>query len=956
MRFGILGATEIWPGAGRPPITVGGPRVRAFLALLLLSPGRLVTTEHLIDGVYGDDPPNGAGNAVQSQIARLRRMIGDDGLIRSRSGGYLIEADPGDIDAHRFESLAAEGRRALAEGDHRRAAGMLDEALALWRGPALADIGSAPFAAAQVTRLEESRLAATEDRMEAGLALGEHRDLVPRLEQLVAAHPVRERLRAQLMRALAASGRQADALESYADIRRTLADELGADPSPELSEAHLTVLRGEPAPRTGGRVGLPAHLTDLVGRADDVERVARLLEGHRLVTLSGPGGMGKTRLAAEAATREPGDVCFVELAAHSTVLPAILDALDLRESGLRAQEPTPDPFQRLVAALTGRPVLLVLDNCEHLVDDAAAVAQRLLGRCPALRILTTSREVLAVTGEVVFPVRPLSRVAATRLFVERATAVRPSFVEDGPALERICDLLDRLPLAIELAAARLRTLPLAEIEARLDDRFALLSRGSRTAQARHRTLRDVVEWSWNLLEDVEQVTARRLAVFAGGATREAAERVCGANAAEALSSLVDKSLVAFDGERYSMLATIRAYCSDGSAEAGQAHLDYFLHLAETAEPWSRRAEQVDWLARLSSDLTNLNAALRWAMDSGDLATAVRMVAALSPYWMLSGRRGEAGRAAAELLDLISARSDHDVVEGLEEEYVLCVLDAAAVGSAPDAHVTRARTVMAGRTASRPFLTFLWGSFSGIADGPADLRGAKDPWTLSLLHFGIGLRSWWVDSDRAEAEREFTLALRGFRALGERWGMATTLAELALLAEQRGDTAASAAMTDEALDLAGQLGATEDMANLLCRRGDAVLAGDRLAEASEHYERAAVLGRRAGSPGSLAMAQHGLARVARARGDAAQARRLCHEALASCPDGWVTVEETRARIHVTLGEIARSEGNLGEARSWLRRALGSQNLEITSAAAAVLETIADPPGRAVQARDSRPSTM
>jgi DNA-binding SARP family transcriptional activator len=433
MRFGILGPTQVWHADGRE-VTVGGRRLRALLALLLLDAGKVVTAERLIDGLYGGNPPGDAANALQSQVSRPRQLLRDQdrpgGPVESHPAGYRLAVQPDEVDARRFERLAAQGRRALAAGEAPRAAALLREALGLWRGPALADLEGLPFAQAQAVRLEELRVGAVEDRVEAELTLGGQPTLVAELEQLVAAYPLRERLRGQLMRALYAAGRQAEALAAFEEARRTLAEELGADPSAELAAVHLAVLRADPA--LAGPAGreaaaglgrqaaprrLPAQLTSFVGRAEEVGRVGKLLGEARLVTLTGPGGAGKTRLAIEAAGREPDEVCFVDLAPlgrGADVAPATLAALGLRDAGLLAPRapdgggPPPDVTWRLVAALADRRMLLLLDNCEHVVEAAARLSHRLLEACPTLRILATSREALGITGEALWPVPPLA--------------------------------------------------------------------------------------------------------------------------------------------------------------------------------------------------------------------------------------------------------------------------------------------------------------------------------------------------------------------------------------------------------------------------------------------------------------------------------------------------------------------------------------------------------------------
>jgi DNA-binding SARP family transcriptional activator len=419
MRFGILGPLDVRAHDGSP-LDPGGPRPRALLTALLLDAGRTVSAERLIDSLYGEDPPANAANALQSQVSRLRKRLGLE--IEAGPAGYRLVVDPDTVDLHRFERLAREGRQALAAGDHARAAAFLHEGLGLWRGPAPGDL----------PRLDELRFGAVQDRIEADLGLDDVAGLVAEVRELIAAYPLGERLYGLLMRALHATGRPAEALRVFEEARRVLADELGADPSPELSALHLELLREQGQEPVRQR-GVPAQLTRFVGRTDELARIDALLAGARLVTLTGPGGAGKTRLAVEAG-RTHEDVCYVELAplADGAGVPyAILTALGVRE-GLRGPQGE-DATERLAAALENRELLLVLDNCEHLIEGAARVAGLLLGTCPGLRILATSREALGITGEVLCPVPPLAPGPAAQLFRDRAAAVRPDFAADGHA-------------------------------------------------------------------------------------------------------------------------------------------------------------------------------------------------------------------------------------------------------------------------------------------------------------------------------------------------------------------------------------------------------------------------------------------------------------------------------------------------------------------------------------------
>ena len=655
----MLGSFEVRTDDGALA-DVPGARLRGLLIAFALEAGRVVPKATLVDWIWGEHPPADATNALHRLVSRLRKAL-PEGSLEGQTDGYRLAVEPDAVDAVRFERLVGQARD---DADPQRIR-LLREALGLWRGAAMQDIGlqdSAAFDAA-VTRLERLRLTAMEDRFDAELGLGHGAELVTELTDLVAAHPVRERLVAALMRALVAAGRGSEALLVFQRTREALADTLGADPSAELSALHVALLRGDLGrPEPERKTNLRAELTSFIGRDADVATVGELVAGHRLTTLIGPGGSGKTRLATEAARRLlddlPDGAWLVEFAAigvDGDVAQATLAGLGLRDALLGGATHA-EPTERLIAALREREALLILDNCEHVIESAAAFAHRLLGECRRLRILATSREPLGITGEALWLVEPLAvpeqeadpgeieSSPAVRLLRDRAGAVRRGPAIDAHGLStmvRVCRALDGMPLAIELAAARLRTMSLDQLASGLDDRFRLLTGGSRTALPRHKTLRAVVDWSWALLTDAERIVLRRLSVFSGGAGLEAAERV-GAGAGvepervlELLTALAEKSLLLVEGDsapRYRMLGTIKEYAGHRLAEAGesdlarQAHLGYFTELTETAEPHLRRAEQLEWLATLGVEHDNIGSAMRGALAAGEAHAAMRLAA------------------------------------------------------------------------------------------------------------------------------------------------------------------------------------------------------------------------------------------------------------------------------------------------------------------------------------------
>ncbi|MVU81434.1 hypothetical protein GPX89_29855 [Nocardia sp. ET3-3] len=550
---------------------VGGPRVRMLLALLAVQPGRVISCDALICGIWGDVLPADPANALQTLVKRVRALLPPDTAVESAAGGYRLRIDADDIDIHRFVRLAEDGMAQFEARAAERAAELLAAALELWRGEAFADLPENPDLYWHADRLNQLRLDVVEARAEVYLSLGRGRDLVESLARELRDEPLRESLAVKLIQVLVATGQTTRAREVFDATRALLRDELGVPPSPELVAAMDRIDSGaaEFTP------ALPVRLTSLIGREPELERLGATLGATRLLTLTGPGGVGKTSLALEAATRLAArwrDGCrLIELAAIADARTA--GEVILAELGMHADPESAHvcPIHR-PAVVGHKELLLILDNCEHVLDTAGLVAE-LLHRCPNLTVLATSREPLGIHGETLFPVAPLAAPAlgsapaealgspAVHLFLDRARAVRSGFTVTGDNCETIaaiCRRLDGIPLALELAAARIHTLTPAQILARLDDRFRLLS-GNRAAAARHRSLYTAIEWSWESLGDPERRMAQRLWLFPEGATLEALEDVGGGDAAGPLSRLVDKSLVEFDGRRYRMLETIQAF-------------------------------------------------------------------------------------------------------------------------------------------------------------------------------------------------------------------------------------------------------------------------------------------------------------------------------------------------------------------------------------------------------------
>ncbi|MFK4146659.1 BTAD domain-containing putative transcriptional regulator [Streptomyces sp. NPDC004065] len=1074
VRYRILGTTQALRPDGTA-VPVGGARLRALLTVLALRPGRTVPVRVLVDEVWGADPPADATGALQALVGRLRRALGAE-AVGSAEGGYRLTAAADDVDLHRFERLAGEGLRALGDGDAAKAAAVLDDALALWHGPALADL---PDRTAEAARWETRHRDVRRARLAAALALGHAEQCLPELTALCDTHPLDEPLQALRLRALRDTGRTAEALAAYEDVRCLLADRLGSDPGPELRALHGELLRpdatdgtgwprepghplgqgeprgpreprgrgrqdapgsgtrqegggggvtpdahagagtaadagtaagagaaadpaagvpagsrvpqvpagagaagarqGEPggrtpvpsapglpapaagtsdavipdtpAPDTGtphaehpgssvpapsrtagtpdgtprtedrtppdrtppdrtppdrtppGRNGRPAgnlraRLTSFVGREADIAEIRADLGGARLVTLLGPGGAGKTRLSQEAAdVVRPAmrdGVWLAELAPlddPQAVPEAVLTAVGARETvlyGAGAEELRAavadrhdDPVERLVEHCARRRMLILLDNCEHVVEAAARLAEELLARCPQVTVLATSREPLGVPGEVLRPVEPLPDPVALRLFAERGAAVRPGFRVDADedtqaACAEICRRLDGLPLAIELAAARLRMLTPRQIADRLDDRFRLLTSGSRTVLPRQQTLRAVVDWSWDLLDEDERHVLRRLSVFAGGCDLAAAEAVCGPAAFDALGSLVDKSLVVAapapdGGMRYRLLETVAEYAGErldevgGRTEAERAHLTYYRELARRTDPLLRGRGQAAAVARLESEYENLRTALRHAVALGDEQEALCLVLSLSWYWQLRDLRIEARNLCREVMalgpdpfaepvrpaapvwerctDLAPPLTGELLAEarrGLHLAHLACMETEMDTWQTPEAQaklraITQVYEPGMPQTCRPPGM--LWFFAVLLTEGMDRMRAIIDAcvetsrgtpgfeWELAVtLQMRANILANRSES-AGDATRDAQEALEIFQRLGDDWGAAEALSARGESRERRGEYAAAAADFRSAIEHAERLGARNQASVLGVRLGAVLMETD-----------------------------------------------------------------------------------------------------------------------------------
>jgi len=871
----LMGSLEAIGDDGAP-IVIRGVRAQALLAALALRRGETVPLDRLVDSVWGDAPPAGAANALQRQISDLRRRFGA-GIVEWRGNGYALGLDPSSVDVRRFDDLSGQARRLIAEGDVAGGRALLGEALALRRGEPLPELSDVDWAQPEITRINEAYLAALEARLDADLALGRHAMVVGELEGIVAEQPLREHFWAQLMLALARSGRRAEALRAYQSVRTLLGDELGLDPSDELQRLEAQIVAQDfhapegPVGETG-RAGtnVPTPLAPLVGRRDELDELTTLVGRSRLVTIVGPGGAGKTRVALELARSfhhdHEIDVWVVELGGVSDparVGPAVATALQLSEAVDRSTS-----LARIVRFLHDRHTLLVLDNCEHLVDHVAPVARDLLEACPSLRILATSREPLSITGEVVRPMPPLPIADAITLFRERANAVArsvspPRGIDDAHAIEELCRQLDGLPLAIELAAARTSTMTVAMLADQINDRFRVLTRGDRSAAPRQQTLRATVDWSYDLLFDDERRVFERLSVFDGGCSLAAARTVCSDSeitpddVEELLTRLTDKSLVVVRMDRgdvrYDMLQTLHDYGRARLAESGDsarvqhAHMTYFANVCVGATAAQRGEGQRAWLRTMAADGDNVRTALA-ALLAEDPEKVYEVTGALGWYWWLSGRAIEGSRWLA------AARSHSDGASTLARARLLAW--SVYLGSAdPDREVLEAevldelvdRSLQLYRDADALVELAEMGSTLAVmystrghpsrtrqllVEAQETLATLERTPRVAALHTWLTARRALYEGRPEDAATGIHAALQLLDTVGDEALSAFTQIYLGRLAIMRGDHGSAVAALERGREVAGELGLLGLADLILTDLGDALALDGQLDRARD----------------------------------------------------------------------------------------------------------------------------
>ena len=1018
-EFRILGSVEVSDDGVVKDL--GGLRERTLLARLLLADGQVVSADRLAEDLWAGQPPPHYMATLRVYISRLRRALGGgSGAVATYPPGYRIVLADGELDAHRFESLVAGAAADMAGGRPEAAAGRLREALALWRGPALSDVADFAFAQADASRLEEGRLAAIEDRVEADLACGRHASLASELEGLVAAHPLRERLCGQRVLALYRCGRQADALAAYQDLRGRLAAELGIDPNPALGRLQEAILRQDPGldwrpaepgpgpepgpapepgpgpargpapdPQTAPRPEpavlagpgapaapgwLPAETTSFIGRESELATIDELLGLSRLLTLTGPGGSGKTRLALkagqQAAGRYPGGVWLVELA--PVARPDLVAAAAASALGVR-EEPGRPLAGTIAAQMRASEALLIVDNCEHVLDAAADLVTGLLRHCPALRILATSQSRLNVTGEATWPVPPLTlpppdeqdplvvaRSESARLLCERARLARPGFsladVNAG-AVSEICRRLDGIPLALELAAARLNALTARQLAARLDDRFRVLTGGSRGGLPRHQTLQAAIEWSHDLLSDTERVCFRRLAVFAGGCTLEAAEAVLpdtgqsedtvlSAGAVfEAVTALVDRSLLTTEERsgsmRYGMLESVHQFARRRLAEAGeqdalsQRHLAWLIDYAGQADPDG--PDQEAWLDLLEADLENIRAGLEWGLTRPGSSQALALAGAAASFWHVRGHAslgrgwldaalaaagaGAQPRLRAIALDwagqLAYVQADHEAQLRYQQESLAIWRDlgddARTAGCLGDlgaaAHVR----------GDYPAAQAMYAEALELA------RRADASNVMGRCLSGLG-RLALHTGDQAQATAYYTESMSRFRAAGDLRRATVILGNLGVVAFNEGDFDLAAARLREHLANARKLGDRKLIGGALTNLGTVLQNTGDTGGAVERHTEALALAEQVGDRrlASVALTNLGLAALARKDYPAARAlhaRSLEHAQAIGERRSIAECLEEMAGVDAAAGQAGRAAVLFGASQA-LREAIGA----------------------------------
>ncbi len=941
-------------------VQVRGTKQRALLALLALHRGKPVPADRLIDALWEDGQSANPANALQAQIAQLRRALGAAAILTSEAG-YALAIGPDDLDAARFEVLVAKGRRLLEEDSVELASAVLDEALQLRRGEPLAEFAYAGFADAERAHLDELTLVALEASAEADLALGRHREVITRMEALCREHPMRERLRELLILALYRDGRQADALRAYTEIHDLLVEELGIDPGVALRELESRILAQDltlnldasappgPDSSAGAAGNLRKRLSSFVGRQNEVAALRETVLSSRLVTLVGPGGVGKTRMAVEVADSlsdqyEDG-AWLVELAGVTEpegVAPAVAGALMAGASALGNPHSPGSTTGLILQHLADRSLIVVFDNCEHVIDQAAALADTLVGSLPGIQMLATSREPLGVPGEVLVPMMGLPVTAAVELFVDRARAVQPGFSAEADArdvIEGICRRLDGLPLAIELAAARLRALPLSTLAERLDDRFRVLSSGARTVLPRQQTLRAVVDWSYDLLFEDEQRLFTRLSVFTGGCDLAAIEAVCADDQVprneilDVLSRLVDKSLVTVDVgptmARYSQLQTLWQYAREHLADSGEMdeiqarHAAWYLQFAEEGRPGLRGPLGIEWRARLEAELDNFRAALDWSIARGDAPSALALVGAVAYLWFLRADFHEGYRWSSDAMAVDPSDSCGGLrgyAAGYQAYFGIVVLGPIAALDAMQQAVSDLRHAaspdLGGALLLLAEILTRLGDFEGsqaaLAEALPLAKEGDEPWNLAT-HDMFAARNLAAQGQAEAAEALLRASVQAFRTCGDHWMILYGLGMLAGMEESRGSLFAAADAYEELIVACRTAGMTHfesmwliRLAALRARLGDDAAAEQLFAVAITTTTGLANFAALIGRAGS-----------ARRLGDFASSRRWLDEARAMYDITDLPAESASAFIglawwSIAAGDLAGADGYAQEA--------------------------------------------